>query len=89
MVWVNSAVDRRLAVEQVVDGAAADRLGHFDAAFGAFGPQPALARRRARRSGPLPPIAAERTSCGIVRKPMSLTKAFGASQPMIGPLMKL
>ncbi len=45
--------------------------------------------RRGLRAGALPPIPAASTSCGIVKKPMSLTKAFGASQPMIGPWMKL
>ena len=38
---------------------------------------------------PPPPIAAEITSCGIVSAPMLETIAFGAFQPMIGPLMKL
>ena len=52
-------------------------------------PQPALGLPQRTSAGALPPIAAARTSCGIVRKPMSLTKAFGASQPMIGPLTKL
>ena len=36
-----------------------------------------------------PPIAAEITSWGIVSAPMLETIAFGAFQPMIGPLMKL
>ena len=51
--------------------------------------QPRVAPAQSTSVGPLPPIAAARTSCGIVKKPMSLTNAFGASQPMIGPLMKL
>jgi hypothetical protein len=32
---------------------------------------------------------APRASCGIVKKPISPTKAFGVFQPMIGPLTKL
>ena len=38
---------------------------------------------------PPPPIAAAKTSCGIVQAPMLETIAFGAFQPMNGPLMKL
>ena len=37
----------------------------------------------------LKPIAAANTSCGIVQAPMLETIAFGAFQPMNGPLMKL
>ena len=37
----------------------------------------------------LPPIAAAKTNCGIVSAPMSETNAFGAFQPISGPLMKL
>ena len=36
-----------------------------------------------------PPKTEERISCGIVKKPMSLTNARGAFQPISGPWMKL
>ncbi len=38
---------------------------------------------------PLPPMMAAIATWGSVKPPMSLMNAFGASQPMKGPLMKL
>ena len=47
-----------------------------------------LGRQRTSVSA-LPPIAGGEHELRHREEPMSLTNAFGASQPMIGPLMKL